>query len=54
MVKFPLLILRGTFNTGGTFFFYGVLYALRHQGIGPSQDVPYPLILWYASKIIYL
>ena len=31
-MRVPLLILRGTFNTGLTLYLYGVLYAQRHYG----------------------
>ena len=27
---------------------------LNHQRIGPAQDFPYALILWYVPKTIYL
>ena len=35
----------------------GVLYTHdnhNHYQLVPAQDVPYALILWYVSKIIYL
>ena len=32
----------------------GVVIKGYHTGLVPDQDVPYTLILWYVSKIIYL
>ena len=29
-------------------------HIMKHVRLGPAQDVPYALILWYAPKTIYL
>ena len=26
----------------------------KDKGIGPAQDVPFTLIIWYVSKIVFL
>ena len=44
---------RGAIFNPKTWAYFNKAWAIGKR-LGPAQDVPYALILWYVSKIIYI